>query len=252
MDAAIFALGAVVSVSVILAYIAMAIAGAIIRPRIKDAKALEKAVKALALALFAVLGLSIVPVMVGVFVFMLDEAGITGFPADVFIENDMLLVYLFWAVYAIGMIIAFPAMKKDFFGPDEGGEVRKPHGPTWPPLDYQIKTAAAIFLAKTIGDEPSAAYEVLEIWKRPPEGFMFKKGDAAAIDTKFFQLLGYKPEAGQLVVFFIMDKPPYDSPVELLPAADGRVVFAPGDPTVREELSIKELKRRATGQRPMQ
>ncbi|MEW6035605.1 MAG: hypothetical protein AB1529_03260 [Candidatus Micrarchaeota archaeon] len=242
MDAAIFALGAAVSVSVILAYIAMAIGGAIIRPRIKDAKALEKAVKALALALFVVLGFSIVPVMVGVFVFMLDEAGITGFPADAFIENDMLLVYLFWAVYAIGMVIAFPAMKKDFFGPDGGGEA-KPHGPTWPPLDYQIKTAGAIFLARTIGDEPSAAYEVLEIWKKP-EGFMFKKGDAAAIDTKFFQLLGYRPEDGQLVVFFIMDKPPYDSPVELLPAADGRVVFAPGDPTVREELSISGLKER--------
>jgi hypothetical protein len=139
-------------------------------------------------------------------------------------------------VFLLGLLIAYPAMLKDgFFGPESGGG--KPKGPTWPPLDYQIKHASAIMLAKTRDD---GAYDVLGLWKAPAE-FMFQEGSAALIETKSFMLLGYKPKEGQEVVFFFMDS---NSPVELLPAENGTVVFAPGDATVREELSLGELEAR--------
>ncbi|MEW6722643.1 MAG: hypothetical protein AB1324_05260 [Candidatus Micrarchaeota archaeon] len=199
----------------------------------------ERLAKPIALFLFLVLGFSIVPVFVGLFV--AGAGHVIPVPLDWLEKNDTLIVLVFWAVFLLGLIVAYPAMVKDgFFGPEREAGGGRPKGPTWPPLDYQIKHASAIMLAKTMDD---GAYEVLGLWKAPAE-FLFQEGSAALIETKSFRLLGYEPKTGQEVVFFFMNRPPYNEPIELLPVEEGRVVFAPGDATVREEMAPGELKAR--------
>lgn len=75
--------------------------------------------KAFAFTLFLVIGFSLVPILVKLFTDALPEI-ITESTIPLMIkENAMSIVYGFWVVYALGIIIALPAMIKDgFFDPE--------------------------------------------------------------------------------------------------------------------------------------
>lgn len=75
--------------------------------------------KVFAFTLFLVIGFSLVPILVKLFTDALPEI-ITESTIPIMIkENATNIVYGFWVVYALGIIIALPAMIKDgFFGPE--------------------------------------------------------------------------------------------------------------------------------------
>jgi MFS family permease len=245
----VFDYSLVAAVSCFIAFIVLSIIGSILEKRIRG-ETYEKAGKLMIIvffALFLVFGFSIVPLAIGIFIPLLKQ--VVPIPIDFLEQNDMLIVYFFWAVYMIGLIIALPTMiKGGFFEPEKKQEAResggKPPGLTWPPLDYQIKHAGAIMLARTEKKGESASYTVLEAWKRPQKDFPFKKGEPADITTRFFELQGYAPEDRQLVVFFFSNKPPYNELLELLPVIGSYVMYAPSDTTVQEYLGLGDLKKR--------
>lgn len=72
-----------------------------------------------AFTLFLVIGFSLVPILVKLFTDALPEIITeTNIPLTIK-ENAMTIVYGFWVVYALGIIIALPAMIKDgFFDPE--------------------------------------------------------------------------------------------------------------------------------------
>ncbi len=82
-------------------------------------KKMSVVVKAIAFILFIVIGFSMIPVMVKFFTDALPEIIGESSLTEVLQKNAMVIVYGVWAVYAIGMGIAFPAMKKSgFFDPE--------------------------------------------------------------------------------------------------------------------------------------
>jgi hypothetical protein len=82
--------------------------------------------KVSAFTLFLVIGFSLVPILVKLFTDALPEIITEStFPLTVK-ENAMNIVYVFWVVYALGIIIALPAMIKDGFFDPEPGAPEKP------------------------------------------------------------------------------------------------------------------------------
>lgn len=75
--------------------------------------------KVFTFTLFLVLGFSLVPVLVKLFTDALPEIIRESTIPIMIKENATNIVYGFWFVYALGIIIALPAMIKDvFFGPE--------------------------------------------------------------------------------------------------------------------------------------
>ncbi len=75
--------------------------------------------KAFAFTLFLVIGFSLVPILVKLFTDALPEIITESTIPLMMKENAMTIVYGFWIVYALGIIIALPAMIKDgFFDPE--------------------------------------------------------------------------------------------------------------------------------------
>lgn len=266
MEEWVFYSGVAVAAGSFLAFIVLSLAGSHIEKRITDRKTSGKAGRIfmrIGFVLFLLLGFSMVLVMVGMFFPLLQQV----VPIDVSIlrDNDMLFVFGAWAVYIIGLAIAFPQIKKDFLEPGAKGDgaenqprsgaapagglqaVEKMPGPAWPPLDTRIREAGAIVLADTTMNGETASYTVLEIWKQPKKGFSLKKGMNAPFSMKLFRTQGYEPVERQRVVFFIDGKPPYEEAVEILPVVGEYVMYAPADTPVQEYLELKDLKKRVMG-----
>ncbi len=116
MDETLFLLGLLGCGLAILGFIALSVAGFLIERNDGAGAARKRFGRAAALsafALFLLLGISVVPLLVGVFVPMLKES----VPADISIieDNDMLIVFFFWAIMIAGIVIALPAMRKSGF-----------------------------------------------------------------------------------------------------------------------------------------
>ncbi|MCI0503089.1 hypothetical protein L0Y65_00085 [Candidatus Micrarchaeota archaeon] len=257
MIKAVFDFSVIAALSCIAGFIILSIAGSILEKRLKgeaNAKA-ERMFKTLAFALFLILGFSMVPIMVGLFIPALGQ--VVPIRIDFLEQNDMLIVYAAWAVYAIGLAIAWPEAKKEFFGAgkNDGPPPMRPQAPSAgstnppgfarPPLDRRIGDAGAIVLAMTEKkDDEAASYTVLEVWKAPAKGFPLKKDGAINASTKSFERQGYEPLNRQMAVFFFSGKAPYDEIVELLPVIGSYVMYAPSDTTVQEYLGLEDLKKR--------
>ncbi len=116
MNSEVFNLGLLAAGLAFLGVIALSVIGWLLEKSMKNAEEKERFGKAsvmVAFSLFIILCFSLVPVFVGVFVSLLKGA----VPVDIgFVEeNDMLLVFAFWAAIIIGFAIALPRMKKDGF-----------------------------------------------------------------------------------------------------------------------------------------
>jgi hypothetical protein len=110
----------IAAVSAITGLIVIFIAGSILQRAMMDAatvRKIGKAAIALSFFLFLVLGFSIIPLAVGIFIPLLEQ--VIPAPVDFISQNDMLIVYALWVIYAVGLIIALPRMIKDGFF--EGG-----------------------------------------------------------------------------------------------------------------------------------
>ena len=147
----------------------------------------------------------------------------------------------------LGLVLSLGAASRDLGAfqktpagrePDAG---RAPAGAV-PPLDYQVRAVPVIVLATTEVSAEAASYRVQEVWKAPLESI--RAGDSLRPDTRMHALLGYRPLAGQQVVMFFLDARA-SRLLELLPVVDGRVLYAPNDPSVQEKLTPGELRDRA-------
>lgn len=96
----------------------------------ENVKKMSVVVKTFAFALFLIIGFSLIPVMVKFFTDALREI-ITGSTLpETLQKNAMFIVYGVWIVYAIGIAIAFPAMKKSgFFDPELPEPPKTPEPP---------------------------------------------------------------------------------------------------------------------------
>lgn len=82
-------------------------------------KRMSMMVKTFAFVLFLIIGFSLIPVMVKLFTDALPEIITESALPEALQKNAMLIVYGFWAVYSVGIALAFPAMKKSgFFDPE--------------------------------------------------------------------------------------------------------------------------------------
>lgn len=227
--------------------------------RIKDTEKRKKIGRVVMIAvflLFLIFGFSIVPIMIDAFVYGLEQINFNIAILDAIKQNSMLIVFVFWIVYALGIIIALPEMiTSGFFEPGVEKDrtateimdnaTRQP-GNALPPLEYQIKAAGVVILAKTEIASSSVSYKVLEIWKLARKGASFKIGQSSKVDTKMFQLLGYVPKQDQLVVFLFMNETPPTTLLEMLPVTDGKVLYSPSDLTVQQNLTLANLKQKVS------
>ena len=118
MDSMVFNLGLLGAGLAFLGVIALSVIGGMLEKSMKsegEKKEFGKTSAIIAFSLFIVICLALVPVFVGLFVSMLPKA--VAADTSIIAENDMLIVFAFWAVIIIGFAIALPSMKKDdFFG----------------------------------------------------------------------------------------------------------------------------------------
>lgn len=213
--------------------------------------------KAAAFALFLVIGFSLVPIMVKLFTDALPEIiKESTFPLTIK-ENAMNIVYGFWVVYALGIIIALPAMIKDgFFAPEhpEGfpePTEKKPPAGALPPLEHQINVSVIILLARTEIENGRTVFYPIELWRQEGEANPFVQNNAMVPNIRIFELLGYVPENGQEVVFFFSRQGlTKNDPLELLPVVMGQVTYGPTDQTVTKKLTIAELKKMVVTPKP--
>jgi hypothetical protein len=97
-----------------------------------------------------------------------------------------------------------------------------------PSLDYQLKHAASVLLCTTARE----GYTVDESLKGPT---IFTP------DVKMFELLGYRRVVGEKVVLIVIDS---GQIVDLMPVEENRILYAPSDASVREALTLNELRDR--------
>jgi hypothetical protein len=113
-----------------------------------------------------------------------------------------------------------------------------------PPLAHQIAHAASVVFCTTSIAAGAVSYRVDEIWKAGPSAPA--AGESLRLDTRTHELLGYRPVNGQKVVLFFVDGPS-GNPLEVLPVADGVLAYSPHDASVREKLTLPQLKERVAG-----
>jgi len=118
MDGMVFNLGLLGAGLGFLGVIALSVIGGLLEKSVKseeEKKRFGKTSMIIAFTLFIVICFSVVPVFVGLFVSMLPKA--VAADTSIIAENEMLIVFAFWAVIVIGFAIALPQMRKgDFFG----------------------------------------------------------------------------------------------------------------------------------------
>jgi hypothetical protein len=191
------------------------------------------------------LGFAAVPLMIRLFVYLQRCFGRGQHRLLDWIDhNQRRLTWAVWAMYSLGLLLALPSMiKDDFFAPAEPGAAQPVLAAgAQPPLDHQLRHAQRIVLAFTRVAGEDVAYEVTSVWKT--QGDTLTPGTVLKPDISSFRLLGYEPQDGQSVVLLFTE---LQALFELLPVSDYHVVYAPGDPVVRESLDLDELQQRALG-----
>jgi hypothetical protein len=114
-----------------------------------------------------------------------------------------------------------------------------------PPLEHQI-AAAGVVLCTTKIAGGTVSYRVDEVWKESARSF--KAGEALRLDTRMHELLGYRPASDRKVVLFFSESGlPADQPLELLAVVDGALTYAPHDASVRQTMTLQQLKEQVAG-----
>lgn len=153
---------------------------------------------------------------------------------------------VFW--FFVGLIMVSPSNSSTqdgeagFMAPPASPELARAAVRAVPPLDHQIRWATTILVADTEVAGDAIFYRVQAVWKRP--GVSLHVGDTLRLDTRVHELLGYRPRAGERVVFFFSGGRASNEPLEVLPVVDGRITYSPHDRSVQENPTMAELEAR--------
>jgi len=203
---------------------------------------------------FVLVGFALMAGMLNVFIFLQEKIGNGEFPLIKGIKDNFWPVMIgVWIFMSFGLLIALPAMIKDGFFADEKTTTpsvtelseKTPAG-ALPPLELQIKSSPLIIVARTQTNDTRVWYYVVDVLKDTASSSI-KKDQSININTKTWELLGYVPTAYQEVVFFFTDDGIATmSPLEALVIQDGKVVYGKDDPTIKQELTIDELRNKVS------
>ncbi|MGH8453162.1 MAG: hypothetical protein ACRES4_00210 [Nevskiales bacterium] len=189
---------------------------------------------------FLAIGYGAVPLMIRLFVYLHTRIGNGGHWVIRWLDtHQWQMTWGVWAVFTLGLLIALPTMLREgFFTPPPDfptrGETR-PAG-AQPPLEYQTRAAQQVLVTLTRLNGEQVSFEVVSVWKAQPG--TIEAGAVLRPDIRMFRLLGYAPQAGQTAVLFFTES---GGLLELLPVNDYRVIYAPGDASVRRSPNLDEL-----------
>ena len=148
------------------------------------------------------------------------------------------------------LISLLPFLAAAFAEPQKTGALKPPGAQ--PPIEHQIAAASAIARCITEINGKETRYRALEIWKGKIPGFS-PKTPYVSLKTRMRELLGFVPMDHQEVIVFLLpseiaiaQKQARHSlqPLELLPVKNGKILYAPDDPSVRTEISLESLKKK--------
>ncbi len=205
------------------------------------------------LVLALAIAMAAVPLMIKLVVDFQLHLGNGEHPVVRFFDSHRWHVtYGFWAVYLLGLAVALPAMIKDgFFTPRPAGaadeRAQAPKG-AMPPLEHQVRHAGQILLCRTDIRDAVVRYVVLEVMKQARPIIRVDVGYTLELNTRGFELLGYRPEHDVPVVFFFSEPDATGKTLlELLVSRGETMTYpsyqAPYDPTVFRVLTREELRR---------
>lgn len=203
---------------------------------------------------FVLVGFAMIAGMLHLFIFLQEQIGNGEVTLIKSIkENLWPITYAVWIFMALGLLVALPAMMKDgFFGGEpatvstvSNNKIERMPAQALPPLEHQIKSSVLIILTRTQANQDRVWYYIIDILKSGSSPNQISKDSVVNINTKMWELLGYKPIAGQEVVFFFTEDGLINlSPLETLTVQDGKIIYGKDDPTIKQELTIEELQKK--------
>ena len=211
--------------------------------------------------LFLVLGFSALPLATNLFVSGLEHlwasAGLLKRPLNAKVmalvhRHHVHFVLAVWGMFIVGLIIAAPHILRDWAA-ERPQPMSAPKG-AMPPLEYQVRHAKQILLLRTDIQNGAVRYGILGLLKQAQAIVPANAPGLLEIDTRSFELLGYKPAHDRQAVMFFSEPDSTGKTLFelLLPAADGTMTYpayaAPRDPTIARTLTLDELRRIAASQ----
>jgi len=208
--------------------------------------------------LFLVIGFSALPLAANLFVAGLERmwasTGLLERPLNAKVialvhKHHVHFVLAVWGMFIVGLVIAAPHILRDWAA-EQPSPASAPKG-AMPPLDHQVRHAKQILLLRTDIQNGTVRYGILGLLKQARAIVPAGAPGLLEIDTRSFELLGYKPaHDGQVVMFFSEPDSTGKTLFEiLLPAADGTMAYpayaAPYDPTIARTVTLDELRKMA-------
>jgi hypothetical protein len=214
--------------------------------------------------LFLVIGFSALPLMANLFVAGLERtwasAGLLERPLNAQVmalvrRHHVHFVLVVWGLFAAGLIVAAPYIIREWREATPAADGRGAPKGAMPPLEFQVRHARQILLARTDVQGGAVRYELLELLKQAKPIVVTNAAGLLEIDTKSFELQGYRPQHDRHVVMFFSEPDSTGKTLFelLLPAADGKMTYpsyaAPHDPTILKRLTLGELRQMVASQR---
>jgi len=211
--------------------------------------------------LFLVLGFSALPLAINLFVAGLERmwasAGLLDRPLNARVialihRHHVHFVLAVWALFVVGLVTAAPHILRDWAA-ERSSPPSAPKG-AMPPLEYQVRHAKQILLLRTDIQNGVVRYGILGLLKQTQAIVPANAPGLLEIDTRSFELLGYKPAHDRQVVMFFSEPDSTGKTLFeiLLPAADGKMTYpayaAPPDPAIAKTLTLDELRKIITTQ----
>ncbi len=209
--------------------------------------------------LFLVIGFSALPLAANLFVSGLERmwasAGLLERPLNAKVialvhQYHVHFVLAVWGIFIVGLVIAAPHILRDWKA-EQPSPASAPKG-AMPPLDYQVRHAKQILLLRTEIQNGTVRYGILGLLKQTRPVVPANTPGLLEINTRSFELLGYKPAHDRQVVMFFSEPDSTGKTLFeiLLPAADGSMNYpayaAPHDPTIARTITLDELRKLAS------
>ena len=251
--------------------ILLSLFGHIVGPRLwgatpEDTKSAGQVMLPIFFGLFLVIGFSALPLMTNLFVSGLESMwagmGLLERPLHARLmallhRHQVHFVLIVWGIFVIGLILAAPHIIgawNEATSPSAASNRGAPKG-ALPPLEHQVRHAKQILLLRTDIQGGRVRYGLLGLLKQAQPVISTEAPGLLEIDTRSFELLGYKPVHDRPVVMFFSEPDSTGKTLFelLLPAPDGTMAYpayaAPPDPTISRRLSLDELRRMIALQR---
>jgi hypothetical protein len=212
--------------------------------------------------LFLVIGFSALPLAANLFVSGLERMwasmGLLERPLNAKVmalvhKHHVHIVLAGWGIFVAGLVIASPYILREWAA-EQPSPVSAPKG-AMPPLDHQVRHAKQILLVRTDIQHGTVRYGILGLLKQTRSVVPANAPGLLEINTRSFELLGYKPAHDRQVVMFFSEPDSTGRTLFeiLLPTADGTMAYpayaAPYDPTIARTITLDELRKIAARSR---